>query len=351
MWVIEGKEKSAVWSAEGDRSLVVADKLFATPEDKWLKRESLPAWPLRMLDVGALLPEAPVVSRQLPPIFSRIPDDPQYFCSSGDGIELGLGIFGSVFFMLSRYEELVKPDRDSHDRFPYKASLAGQEGFLDRPIVNEYVEVLWACVKRLWPSLKRRSRSFRVFPSHDVDCPAYFTFYPKHEILMGIAGDVIKRRSVSLAGRKLVMWRNLRGGRSRDPFDTFDWLMDKSEQSGWTSSFNFIAGGDTQFDRPRYPLNHEFVQNLIGRITDRGHEIGFHPSYATMNDETKWRMEFATLRRQHYLRFETPTTWRFWNAAGLEYDSTLTYADRASFRCGRVTSFRFLTSSSARRSG
>ena len=35
--------------------------------------------------------------------------------------------------MLTRYEEIVKLDRDTFDRFPAWASLAYQEGFLDVP--------------------------------------------------------------------------------------------------------------------------------------------------------------------------------------------------------------------------
>ena len=73
-----------------------------------------------------------------------------YYAESDGGIQLGLDIFGSVFFMITRYEEVVKSDRDEYDRFPAAASLAYQEGFLDRPIVNEYLEILWTCMKRLW---------------------------------------------------------------------------------------------------------------------------------------------------------------------------------------------------------
>jgi hypothetical protein len=52
--------------------------------------------------------------------------------------------------MLTRYEEVVKSDRDEHDRYLATASLDYQEGFLERPIFNEYLEILWACIKRLW---------------------------------------------------------------------------------------------------------------------------------------------------------------------------------------------------------
>ena len=38
--------------------------------------------------------------------------------------------------------------------------------------------------------------------------------------------------------------------------------------------------------------------------------------------------------RQHYLRWRTPDTFQIWNDAGLDYDSTLGYADAAGFRSG-----------------
>ena len=44
--------------------------------------------------------------------------------------------------------------------------------------------------------------------------------------------------------------------------------------------------------------------------------------------------------RQHYLRFENPTTWRNWEAAGLTYDFTVGYAEIAGFRCGTSRPFR-----------
>lgn len=51
-----------------------------------------------------------------------------------------LDIFAASFFMLTRWEEYVNKARDSHNRFPATESLAYKQGFLDRPIVNEYLE-------------------------------------------------------------------------------------------------------------------------------------------------------------------------------------------------------------------
>ncbi|HEB62113.1 MAG TPA: hypothetical protein ENI82_03075 [Bacteroidetes bacterium] len=38
--------------------------------------------------------------------------------------------------------------------------------------------------------------------------------------------------------------------------------------------------------------------------------------------------------RQHYLNFEVPTTWKMWEAAGMKWDSTMSYAGVLGFRCG-----------------
>jgi hypothetical protein len=73
--------------------------------------------------------------------------------------------------MLTRYEEMVLHERDEHDRFPAAASLASRSGFFDYPIVNVYVEVLWACLRRLWPELRRGTRQPRTQISCDVDWP------------------------------------------------------------------------------------------------------------------------------------------------------------------------------------
>jgi hypothetical protein len=93
---------------------------------------------------------------------------------------------------------------------------------------------------------------------------------------------------------------------------------------------------------------------LLQRIHARGHEIGLHPSYRTYDDGAALESEFGTLMRttdslgihqgawggrQHYLRWEAPTTWRLWAQAGLDYDASVGYADRVGFRCGTSHEF------------
>ena len=83
---------------------------------------------------------------------------------------------------------------------------------------------------------------------------------------------------------------------------------------------------------------------VIEKIKDSGCAIGFHPSYNTYNNfelldsEHKYLEEITECNilfgRQHYLRFEVPTTWQIWEDLGMSWDSSMSYADKEGFRCG-----------------
>jgi hypothetical protein len=58
-----------------------------------------------------------------------------------------------------------------------------------------------------------------------------------------VLGDLIVRHDPSLAARRLRAICDAQIGRfDRDPFDTFDLLMDISERHGLRSAFYFLAG-------------------------------------------------------------------------------------------------------------
>lgn len=140
-----------------------------------------------------------------------------------------------------------------------------------------------------------------------------------------------------------------RGSYKNDPLNTFDFLMNESEKRNLVSEFYFMTGdGSSSFDGT-YSIDQPHVRKLIARIHSRGHIIGYHASYNTMRDQDALKREvqhfFAVMEdlgieqsawggRQHYLRFSNPSTWRNWAEAGLDYDSTLSFADHVGFRSG-----------------
>jgi hypothetical protein len=109
-----------------------------------------------------------------------------------------------------------------------------------------------------------------------------------------------------------------------------------------------MSGGSSKYDN-RYDINEQKSLDLINKIQKRGHLIGIHPSYNAYNDLEQLKKEIASLEkvtnqkitegREHYLRFEVPTTWQIWEDAGLKIDSTCAYADHIGFRCGTGKEF------------
>lgn len=115
------------------------------------------------------------------------------------------------------------------------------------------------------------------------------------------------------------------------------------------SAFYFICGRTNKKMDADYELEHPAIRKLLRTIHARGHEVGLHPSYNTFDNsealkgeaDRLWKVcaeegirQHAWGGRMHYLRWRQPTTLRAWADAGMSYDSTLSYADHAGFRCG-----------------
>ncbi|MFC1652373.1 polysaccharide deacetylase family protein [Planctomycetota bacterium] len=322
------------------------DSFFSQPETEWLGFKTLPCQPLKLFKSACNEKDVKLPKAGMPIIYGEDSLD-----VSAQKIQLGLDIFGSSFYMLSRYEEAVKDVRDTFDRFPANASLAHQEGFLDRPIVNEYLEILWAMMKRLWPGLKRKKRSFCVHVSCDVDVPYSPGVKSVKRLIRQVGGNLILRRNPIQAFRTCLNSLCFKMGKyAYDPFlAKLKWIMQVNEQFGNRVAFYFMADHkDESFDGC-YSLEEPIIQELMRSVASRGHEVGLHASYKTYLDREQTCKEAEKLRnamcnigirqdsiggRQHFLRWSTPETARNLEEAELFYDSTLSFADHAGFRCG-----------------
>lgn len=266
------------------------------------------------------------------------------------GFRIGYDILALAAWMMTRQEEIGAADLDEHGRFPAVASHAYRHGYLERPIVDEWFLVLKALIQRVWPSLPIKQQMFRQVVSHDVDEPSFAAFASRSRLVRRIIGDAVRVGRLSSAVDLLRIRHESRSQISkREPFNTFDWLMDQSERRGLKSAFYFICGRTMPARDALYELEHPAIRDLLRRIHSRGHEIGLHPSYGTYQSPELIAKEAARLRRvcaeegieqpiwggrMHYLRWEQPTTMYGWEAAGMSYDSTLGYGDQPGFRCG-----------------
>lgn len=244
----------------------------------------------------------------------------------------GIDIFASSFFMLTRWEEYIIKTRDMHNRFPGSVSIAYVNNFLHRPVVNEYMEMLWKMLQKLGYKGEREQRNFELVLTHDID----FLGYPIS--IRTILGDILKRRNLNLAQK------HLRYMFVSDPYDTFDFLMTKSEKLGLKSHFYFMSSDSKLMYDTSYYLKSKLFSSKINEIKKRGHIIGFHPGYYTFDNLERWLSEKQLLEkavqqetvegRQHYLRIDVTKTFNIWDKNNMEIDSTLGFADKEGFRCG-----------------
>ncbi|MEM9290211.1 MAG: hypothetical protein AAGD01_00855 [Acidobacteriota bacterium] len=352
-----------------DRALWLADGLFSLSPDRWLSAGSVPTT-LRgefsgNLDGG----ENPLAVLFGEPL--EIPDAASWkgatyrdrdgalwaaaLPAEASATELPADLLcaadplGAAFFWLSRYEEraLAQEDVfDLHGRFPADQSWMGRHGLLGRALVDEWADQLDHWLQKLGAA-PRPSREYELELSHDVDHPLAGVGRGLTAMLRGSAGDLLAGEVVS-AARRVGAWATR--SVSLDPYNTFDWLMERAESVGQRAAFFFMAGATPGRPDGSYRLTDPFVLDVMREVHRRGHEIGLHPSYETATDADLLGRELEALRsaaataglalpqvlggRQHYLRWRATQTWRQWAQAGLEYDSTLGFADVAGFRCG-----------------
>ena len=329
-----------------NKQLILRDCLFRRDDSHhWLKQASLPGKELAVLDSAKLPVCVDLIEPELPVIY-------------GDaGIKLGsdyvsteIDILGSCFFMLTRYEEYIIPDKDQFGRFPAASSVACKHSFIHRPIVNEYVELLWACMTYLWPNLKRTKKEFKITPTHDMDRPFQFTNKKWTTILKHVIEQAIIRGkpNEAMCYFKSAFQSKVSSG-ADDPYNTITYLLNQSAKRKLCSEFYFLVQTTDHEKDGDYSLKDVPITRLMGLIHSNSQLIGLHPSYNSYLSETQIVKELSLLRehsrslgidqpiwggRQHYLRMKIPETIRHLNNAGINYDSTIYYAEKPGFRLG-----------------
>jgi hypothetical protein len=257
-----------------------------------------------------------------------------------DSIVCHVDLFAGLFFMLTRWEESICTKKDLHDRFPASEALVVKEGFILRPIVDEYVSLLKQWLTTLGYPVPENKNSFRIVPTCDVDIPFYWSSKPLWKIL---GGRLRKHLNPLKSFTDYSKYKEVQKNISKDPYNTFNYLMNLAEKNSNLFQFNFIAGGKTKYEG-NYQLDDQPIKALIEEIKSRRHHLGLHPSYNAGQDVLLIKSEKDTLEkyiettitksRQHFLRCTIPETWSNLAEAGLTEDSTMGYAAEPGFRCG-----------------
>jgi len=328
--------------------IIMPDAFSKISNQEWLTTRSLPKQPLDVWEYPNYRKNSKLISGKLPIIYGDLSYAKKI--DSTEKVYLPVDIFMSSFFMLTRYEEYVTNERDEFGRFCAKSSLAYKEGFLERPIVNEYVEILWDYINYGDKTLERKEHKPKMLVSHDVDSPFEHLFLSSKNIFRRCVGDVVKRGSLIPAIKRFNNWILVRAGHYElDRFyTTFDRLMTISEKNNVKSEFYFFGEKGSKLDGD-YNIYDEKIRIILRKIYKRGHQIGLHGTYGSCFDLKKIKREFANIKniceqenikqdswggRQHFLRISIPLTLQNYDDAGINYDSTISYHDHVGFRSG-----------------
>ena len=269
-------------------------------------------------------------------------------------ISTNIDIISDSFFMLSRYEEVVGTHKDSNlnfGRFSALDSLAYKNNFLCRPIVNEYIELLWEWLHELESKLVRKKwwdkQNFAAIISHDID--SVYKYKPVINIFKLLAKQLIINKSINKFFTTFYDVSKVILGKAVDPYWNFEYITDTIRKFDFNSSFYFMSGGNTKYDN-HYNIKGDKFIKFTHSIENLGFEVGYHGSYNSFDNynimqSEKDILDNITIKkpfgcRQHYLRFNVPNTWNNQANCKILYDNTLTYAEHEGFRCGICFPFR-----------
>jgi hypothetical protein len=260
------------------------------------------------------------------------------------GFDLIFDIFSAIFYILSRYEEYLPYKPDSYGRFEADQSLAFKQGFLEEPVIDQWLEILKSALHNKFPDLKFPERKFEFISTIDVDSPwAYL-----HKGFLHTSGGLLKTLIKDGTHELLLKWDVLRG-KTPDPFDTYDYILEIEKQFGFRSRFFFLSGHSCRHD-VNYALETQHFKWLIKNLKP-GRTVGIHPSVKSNRSSAVLKSEFNKFSgimgenpissRQHFLMLDFPNTYRRLIALGIQEDYSMGYASCVGFRAGTCLPFRF----------
>ena len=131
-----------------------------------------------------------------------------------DTLILYADLIASTYFLISRYEEMVRADkRDVHGRFPGKESLPYRAGLIDSPLVDEYGKLLRIQLRETGCEVPKLPKQIRkIYLTHDVDQLSHYRNF------RGFLGGLLRGIKRPKEGNKAI--KSYFGGLRNDPWFT-----------------------------------------------------------------------------------------------------------------------------------
>lgn len=324
---------------------------FQTVHARWM---ACPGESIRTAIPDLVVPFCDRRENERHPLFRRV---------NIDRIECVTDLPAATLFTLCQVGETQQRHLDVHSRSTAEMSVAVRDGFLDRPIVDEWGLALGQAIEALVPAWRPKERRLRAKISHDVDevglRPRLWPIHRNGDAApwartgwMTLPFDL--RRAIKFSFEHCNPFRGaaqlLKTLAPSQPscLGLVEKAVSASLERGLDSAVYWKASRLGPFDSG-YDPRCDRIRAVIHWLRERRVENGVHPGYRTFRCPEELRVEVQILRtllgeqplggRQHYLRW-CPETWIDWENCGLAYDSTVGYADQVGFRAGTCIPYR-----------
>lgn len=267
----------------------------------------------------------------------------KYFFKSSSGA-VPFDILGASFWLLSRYEEYLPFKANKYNVFDYRSSLAWQNDFLDKPLVNIWCYQLKELLREKYPILDFRQKEFKNLTTIDIDNVYKFKHKGFVRSLAGMFSDVRHLNFTQLKQRIATMFF----GRT-DEFDCYDYLVETNKKNNARVIYFFLLG-DYGMNDKNHPSSNLAFQRLMKHLGDYS-ATGIHPSFASNFNNRQLKIEIARLggithkeiihSRQHFGMLKFPGTYESLIQSGIRNDYSLGYTNMNGFRAGVCHPFKW----------
>jgi peptidoglycan/xylan/chitin deacetylase (PgdA/CDA1 family) len=259
--------------------------------------------------------------------------------------EIPFDPFAAAFYLVSRYEEYLPHIKDQHLRFSPHQSLAYQRGFLDKPLVNIWANLLRDVITQHYPEVSYKPQQYKFISTIDVD-----SAYAYKEKGMTRQCGAFLLNLFEFNFRRIAERFRVLAGMEKDPYDTYDYLLSLKKKYNLKQIYFFLVGNYGEFDKNVSIESSMRFQSLIKSIADYA-DVAVHPSYASNDNPEQLRKEIRRLSkilkrevvksRQHYLKVVFPATYRNLIEYDIKEDYSMGYASETGFRASICSPFPF----------
>jgi len=253
-------------------------------------------------------------------------------------------IFAASFYLISRYEEYLPHLKDVYGRFSFQESIAHKNNFIEDPVIDIWAYKLKDSLCSFFPNIIFNDRKFKLKTIIDVPSVYYYKNKGFLRTIGGVFTDLIRFNPKNIYSRFLVIFRL-----QKDPYDTFNWIINKQKQVTDKFLFFFLVGKLSTYDKNISLVKQPFI-NIIKFVSDYS-KIGLKLSFFALSNLDILKNEKAdiesitnrdlTISRNSFSKVNLPINYRNLIKLNIREDYTMGYVNKIGFRASTCTPFLF----------